>query len=136
MQWRWRNANHECASVVEMVSREGCSARALLHSGDCHIGDLHLFAGAVGGATKNPGAVRGAASANTTKKLPAITAKITCDVVVFDRSDYGEGDPQAIDSLYVGDTVQYVGHVTVGDQDIIQIHGRKGYVSSCVEVKP
>jgi hypothetical protein len=79
------------------------------------------------------------AKANTTKKSPTITATVTCDVVVYDRSEYGEhseGDPQAIDSLHVGDTVQYVGRVTIGDQDIIKVHGRKGYVNGCVEVKP
>jgi hypothetical protein len=76
------------------------------------------------------------AKANTTKKLPAIAGTVTCDVVVYDRQELGEGDPQAIDSLHVGDTVQYVGHVTVSDQDIIRVHGRKGYVSRCVKVKP
>jgi hypothetical protein len=76
------------------------------------------------------------AKANATKKLPIITATVTCDVVVYDRQELGEGDPQAIDSLHVGDNVQYVGHVTVSDQDIIRVHGRKGYVSGCVQVKP
>ena len=26
------------------------------------------------------------------------------------------------------------GHVTVGDQDIVRIHGRRGYVDGCVDV--
>jgi hypothetical protein len=83
-----------------------------------------------------PAKQNGGASPSTTKKLPIITATVTCDVVVYDRSEYSGGDPQAIDSLHEGDTIQYVGHVTVGDQDIIQIHGRKGYVNGCVLVKP
>jgi hypothetical protein len=76
-----------------------------------------------------------ATPANPSEKARAIDATITCDIVVYDRSDYGQGDPQAIDSLHEGDTVQYVGHVTIGDQDIIKVHGRKGYVSGCVRVK-
>ncbi len=77
-----------------------------------------------------------AASASTTEKSPTITATVTCDVVVFDRDKYAEGDPQAIDSLHEGDTFQYVGHVTIGNQDIIRVHGHKGYVNGCVQVKP
>jgi hypothetical protein len=48
---------------------------------------------------------------------------------------YGDGDPKAIASVHQGDTVQYVGHVTVGDQEIIRVHGHRGYVSGCVDVK-
>ena len=64
-----------------------------------------------------------------------LEATITCDVVVYDRDMYASGDPQAIASVHKGDTVQYIGHVTVGDQEIIRVHGRKGYVSGCVDVK-
>jgi hypothetical protein len=63
-----------------------------------------------------------------------LQATITCDVVVYDRDMFAGGDPEAIASLHSGDTVQYVGHVTVGDQEIIRIHGRKGYVDGCVSV--
>lgn len=64
-----------------------------------------------------------------------VEATITCDAIVWDRDQYGAGDPLAIATVHQGDTVPYVGHVTVGDQDIIRVHGRKGYVSGCVEVK-
>lgn len=64
-----------------------------------------------------------------------LEATITCDVIVYDRDMYAGGDQEAIGSLHTGDTVQYVGHVTIGDQDIIRVHGRKGYVSGCVDVK-
>jgi hypothetical protein len=64
-----------------------------------------------------------------------LEATITCDVIVYDRDMFAVGDPIAIDDLHAGDTVQYVGHVTVGDQEIIRVHGRKGYVSGCVSVK-
>lgn len=64
-----------------------------------------------------------------------LEATITCDVVVYDRDMYASGDPEAIASVHKGDTVQYIGHVTVGDQEIIRVHGRKGYVSGCVDVK-
>jgi ribosomal protein L35AE/L33A len=63
-----------------------------------------------------------------------LQATITCDVVAYDRDKYGEGDPSAITNLRVGDSVPYVGHVTVGDQDIIRVHGRRGYVDGCVDV--
>jgi hypothetical protein len=76
------------------------------------------------------------AAAVQTPGTPIINATVTCDVLAFDRDKYGSGDPQAIASLHTGDTVQYVGHVTVGDQDIIMVQGRKGYVNGCVEVKP
>ncbi len=68
------------------------------------------------------------------KTYTGLQATITCDVVAFDRDKYGEGDPRAIANLRQGDTVPYVGHVTVGDQDIVQIHGRRGYVDGCVDV--
>lgn len=64
-----------------------------------------------------------------------LEATITCDVIVYDRDMYGSGNPEAIASVHKGDTVQYIGHVTVGDQEIIRVHGRKGYVSGCVDVK-
>lgn len=64
-----------------------------------------------------------------------LQATITCDVIVYDREKFASGDPIAIDSLHTGDAVQLVGHVTVGDQDIIWVHGRKGYVDSCVSLK-
>jgi hypothetical protein len=64
-----------------------------------------------------------------------LEATITCDVIVYDRDMYAGGDPEAIASVHTGDIVQYIGHVTVGGQEIIQVHGRKGYVSGCVDVK-
>lgn len=64
----------------------------------------------------------------------SLQATVTCDVVVYDRDKYGEGDPRVIVNLRQGDTVPYIGHVTVGDQDIIRVHGRRGYVDGCVEV--
>jgi hypothetical protein len=64
-----------------------------------------------------------------------LEATVSCDVVAFDRDKYGDGDPKAIANLHQGDTVPYVGHVTVGDEDIIRVHGRRGYVSGCVDVK-
>jgi hypothetical protein len=66
-----------------------------------------------------------------------LVATITCDDIVWNREKYDpDGDPLAITSVHKGDTVQYVGHVTVGDQDIIRVHGRKGYVRNyCVDVK-
>jgi hypothetical protein len=60
---------------------------------------------------------------------------VTCDAIVWDRDEFGDGDPRAITSVHRGDIVQYVGHVTVSGRDIIQIHGRKGYVEGCVDVK-
>lgn len=66
----------------------------------------------------------------------AIEATITCDAIVWDRDKYGDGDPIAIASVHQGDKVPYVGHVTIGDQEIIRVHGRRGYVSGCVDVKP
>jgi hypothetical protein len=68
-------------------------------------------------------------------KLAGIEATITCDNIVWDRDKYGEGDPLAITNVHQGEIVQYVGHVTVGDEDIIRVHGRKGYVDGCVDVK-
>jgi ribosomal protein L35AE/L33A len=65
----------------------------------------------------------------------SVEATMTCDAIVWDRDEYGEGDPLAIATVHRGDTVPYVGHVTVGDQDIIRVHGRRGYVRECVEVK-
>jgi hypothetical protein len=65
-----------------------------------------------------------------------LKANVVCDVVVYDRDKFAAGDPEAIDSLHTGDTVEYVGHTTVSDEDIIRVHGRKGYVNSCIEVKP
>jgi len=65
-----------------------------------------------------------------------LEASITCDVIVYDRDSFAGGDPEAIASVHTGDTVQYIGHVTVSDQEIIRVHGRKGYVSGCVDVKP
>lgn len=64
-----------------------------------------------------------------------LEATITCDAIVWDRDKYGDGDPMAIASVHEGDIVPYVGHVTIGDQDIIRIHGRRGYVSGCVDVE-
>jgi hypothetical protein len=64
-----------------------------------------------------------------------LQATITCDEFAYDREMYAEGDREAIASLHTGDTVQYVGHVTAGDEEIIRVHGRKGYVSGCVDVK-
>ena len=63
-----------------------------------------------------------------------LQATITCDVVAYDRDKYGDGDPKAIANLRQGDTVPYVGHVTVGDQDIVRVHGHRGYVDGCVEI--
>ena len=68
-------------------------------------------------------------------KHAGLEATITCDTIVWDRDKYGDGDPMAIASLHQGDTVPYLGHVTVGDQEIIQVHGRRGYVDGCVDVK-
>lgn len=65
-----------------------------------------------------------------------LEATITCDAIVWDRDKYGAGDPIAIATVHQGDTVPYVGHVTIGDEEIIQVHGRRGYVSGCVDVKP
>jgi len=64
-----------------------------------------------------------------------LEATISCDSVVWDRDEYGDGDPKAIANLHRGDIVQYVGHVTVSGRDIIRVHGRKGYVEGCVDVK-
>jgi hypothetical protein len=64
-----------------------------------------------------------------------LEATITCDLIVYDRDKFASGDPEAIASMHTGESVQYIGHVTVGDQEIIRIHGRKGYVSGCVDVK-
>ena len=64
-----------------------------------------------------------------------LEATIACDVIVYDRDQFAGGDPEAIDSLHAGDTVQYVGHVTVSSEEVIRVHGRKGYVSGCVDVK-
>jgi hypothetical protein len=64
-----------------------------------------------------------------------LEATITCDNTVWDRDKYGEGDPLAITSVHKGDIVQYVGHVLIGGEDIIRVHGRKGYVDGCVDVK-
>jgi hypothetical protein len=69
------------------------------------------------------------------EKRAGLEATITCDNIVWDRDKYGEGDPLAITNVHKGDVVQYVGHVTVGDEDIIRVHGRKGYVEGCVDVK-
>jgi hypothetical protein len=69
------------------------------------------------------------------KKEPGLEATITCDVIVYDRDKFAAGDPEAIASVHTGDTVQYLGHVTVGDEEIIRVHGRKGYVGGCVDVK-
>ncbi len=73
----------------------------------------------------------------TKGKLAGVEATITCDNIVWDRDKYGEGDPLAITSVHKGDIVQYVGHVTVGDEDIIRVQGRRGYVYDkwCVDVK-
>jgi hypothetical protein len=69
-------------------------------------------------------------------EVPAgLQANITCDVIVYDRDKYGFGNPEAIGTLRQGDVVKYIGHVTVGGEDIIQFHGRKGYVDDCVDVK-
>jgi hypothetical protein len=65
-----------------------------------------------------------------------LVAAITCDDTVWDRDKYGAGDPLAIASVHKGDTVQYVGHVTISGWDIIRVHGRKGYVRNyCVDLK-
>jgi hypothetical protein len=64
-----------------------------------------------------------------------LLATVTCDVIVWDRDEFGDGDPIAITSVHSGDIVQYVGHVTVSGRDIIRVHGRKGYVEGCVDVK-
>jgi len=70
------------------------------------------------------------------KETPTgLEATVSCDVVAYDRDKYGDGDPIAIATLHQGDTVPYVGHVTVGDEDIIRVHGRRGYVSGCIDVK-
>ncbi len=69
------------------------------------------------------------------KKEPGLEATVTCDEIVYDRDQYAAGDPEAITSVHTGDTVQYLGHVTVGDWEIIRVRGRKGYVSGCVDVK-
>jgi hypothetical protein len=67
--------------------------------------------------------------------LAGLSATVSCDVVAYDRDKYGDGDPRAIATLHEGDTVPYIGHVTIGDEDIIRVHGRRGYVSGCVDVK-
>jgi hypothetical protein len=70
------------------------------------------------------------------KKTPVgLEASISCDVIVYDRDKFDFGDPQAIGTLHKGDTVRYIGHVTVGGEDIIQFRGRRGYVDGCVDVK-
>jgi hypothetical protein len=49
----------------------------------------------------------------------------------------GEGmDPEAINTSHTGDVVGYGGHVTVSDEDIRRVRGRKGYGSNCAEVQP
>lgn len=70
-----------------------------------------------------------------TEVSAGLQANITCDVIVYDRDKYDSGNPEAIGTLHQGDTVKYIGHVTVGGEDIIQFHGRKGYVEDCVDVK-
>lgn len=72
---------------------------------------------------------------NKSTRGSGLEATITCDAIVWDRDKYGDGDPVAIASVHLGDTVPYVGHVTIGDQEIIRVHGRRGYVSGCVDVK-
>jgi hypothetical protein len=86
----------------------------------------------------NPGETLGPVVAQPAQTQPRRTLKanVTCDVIVYDREKFGSGDPEAIDALRKGDTVEYVGHVTVGDQDIIRVNGRKGYVDGCIEVEP
>lgn len=68
------------------------------------------------------------------EKHVGLEATVTCDVIAYDRDMFAAGDPEVIDSLHAGDAVRYIGHVTVGDQEIIRIHGRKGYVSGCINV--
>ncbi|MFZ0978395.1 MAG: hypothetical protein WAN23_03240 [Candidatus Acidiferrales bacterium] len=63
-----------------------------------------------------------------------IEANVTCDVIVYDRDRYALGDPVAIGTLNKGDTVRYVGHVTLSGEDIVEFHGRRGYVDSCLDV--
>jgi hypothetical protein len=60
----------------------------------------------------------------------------TCGgLVVYDRETFGNGNPLVIDQLVVGASVQLLGHVTVGDEDIIATtNGQKGFVASgCLE---
>jgi hypothetical protein len=64
-----------------------------------------------------------------------LEATATCDAIVWDRDEFGDGDPMAITSVHKGDIVRYLGHVTISGRDIIRIHGRKGYVEGCVDVK-
>lgn len=69
----------------------------------------------------------------------AILKRNTCDdLVVYDRGDYSGGDPLVIDQLAAGASVQVLGHVTVGDEDIIKTpNGQRGFVrSGCLEAIP
>ena len=63
-----------------------------------------------------------------------LEATITCDVILYDRDEYAAGNPEAIESLHTGETVEYIGHATVSGWDIIRIHGRKGFAPNCVSV--
>lgn len=89
---------------------------------------IDISAGIVGGTSAHPGRLG-----------KAIMKRNTCDdLVVYDRETYGAGNPLVIDQLAAGATIQLLGHVTVGDEDIIHTSsGQKGFVSSgCLENIP
>lgn len=73
------------------------------------------------------------------KRGKTIMERNTCDdLVVYDREQYGGGNQLVIDRLATGDTVQLLGHVTVGEEDIVRTpNGQRGFVNSgCLETIP
>lgn len=73
------------------------------------------------------------------KRGKAVLKRNTCDgLVVYDREEYGGGDPLVIDQLAMGAAVQVLGHVTVSDEDIIKTPtGQRGFVRpGCLEAIP
>ena len=73
------------------------------------------------------------------KRGRAVLERNDClDLVVYDREQYAGGNPLVVDQLTKGDTVELLGHVTVGDEDIVKTpRGQRGFVSgTCLEALP
>ncbi len=70
----------------------------------------------------------------------AIFERSKCDdVIVYDRERFGDGNPLIVDRLAKGDMVQLLGHVTIGDEEIVKTpRGQRGFIfdTSCVEIIP
>jgi hypothetical protein len=74
--------------------------------------------------------------ARRARRGKAILKRNTCDdLVVYDRDEYAGGNQLVIDQLAEGAMVQLLGHVTVGDEDIIKTpNGQRGFVRpGCLE---